>query len=177
MGLLLALSLIVNLVWAQENAFTLGYGFFQADENKLLEQQHYGTPNLVLQMDYERKLSDFIGLRTTVGYSDYTVVNQSLNIITPTFQYRTYERVSISIGPQFTLFHAGSFRFSSGFDVGYHFGSDETVSSDANEASYWDYDINVLNVFYNYHGFLLGLETYIGSNMYSNVFVSAGYAF
>jgi hypothetical protein len=162
---------------SQNNTFTFGYGFLQADENKILEQQHWSYPGIVMHLDYERKLNSLVGVRTTIGYSDYTVLNQSLNIVNPTFEYRQYERISISVGPQFTLFSGKGFSFSSGFDIGYHFGSDETVRSDAYESSYWDYGINLLNVFYNYNGFLLGVETYVGSNMYSNVFISVGYTF
>jgi len=78
----------------------------------------------------------------------------------------------------FKLFSVKRFTFLSGFNAGYHYGNDHTVSGGNNKfASYFDMAINPLSICYQLKGFTIDLDTYIGSNKYSNVFIGLGYSF
>jgi hypothetical protein len=174
--------LLINYCWvfslhSQVNQIKFGYGFLQADDSRIEERQHFTISNSAYKIDYTRHIYKNIGLRATLGYSNYDVLGGEIDSVTQRSTQRPYKRILTALGTQIGLFEVQRFQFSTGFDIGYHFANDQTVRSDAHEASYFDYNINLLNVFYNYNGFLLGVETYIGSNMYSNVFFSVGYAF
>lgn len=173
----IALLLSVSLS-AQQNFITACYGLNIADNDIFLERDHYIVSNtLVLKASYARNITDFIRGKVDIGYADYIVVNGSLSFFEPTFREKSYQRLSVSIGPVFKLFSVQRFSFLSGFNVGYHFGNNHTVSNGDNYDSYFDYAINPLSIMYVINGFTIEVDSYIGSNMYSNVFVGLGYSF
>jgi hypothetical protein len=177
LGLILVLQFIVHNAWGQVNTIRLGYGFFQADENRLEERIHNATPNFVMKANYARHVYKIISIQFTTGYASYVASDKRLNPQNPTNPEKDYQRISFSLGPQIELFTWKDFHFSTGFDLGYHFANDQTVRSDRYEANYFDYSINLLNLFYQYKGFQIGIESHVGSNMYSKMFVSAGFTF
>lgn len=162
---------------AQKNSLMVGYGLNAGDEKIFRERDHYiVNKNLVANLCYTREVHEYFSLQANLAYADYDVINAGLEY-SPDFIERPFTRISVSVGAQFRLLRSGNFTFLSGFNGGYHWGSDETVRSDYYTSSYWDYAINPLSITYAIKGFTVAVDSYIGSNMYSNVFVGLGYSF
>jgi hypothetical protein len=158
----------------QVNNISIGYGLNIADNEVFTTRGHYIVANnLVMKASYTRNIYEFIHGKIDVGYADYDVVNGFLSVQEPTFTEKTYKRISVSIGPVFKLLTVKRFTFLSGFNAGYHFGNDHTVIL----RPYFDYAINPLSITYTFKGFSVVVDSYIGSNMYSNVFIGLGYSF
>lgn len=174
-SLLLFIALVFAIVLrGQVNSIAIGYGLNIADNEVFTTRGHYiVSNNLVLKASYIRDINEFIRGKIDVAYADYVVVNGFLSTLEPTFTEKPIQRLSVSIGPQFKLLTVKRFAFLSGFNAGYHFGNDHSVIL----RPYFDYAINPLSVTYTLKGLTLGVDTYIGSNMYSNVFVGLGYTF
>jgi hypothetical protein len=171
----LSITLLLSVsLSAQQNFITAGYGLNIADNDIFLERDHYiVSNNLVLKASYARSITDFIRGKVDIAYADYDVINGSLSAIEPTFREKSYQRWSLSFGPVFKILSIKNFTFLSGFNAGCHFGNDLTVSIDP----YFDYAINPLSITYEYKGVTVAIDSYIGSNMYSNVYIGLGYSF
>lgn len=163
---------------AQKTQISLGYGLNTADDAYFDERGYLlEDKNLNSKLSVSHFLNDFIRLKADFVYSNYTISQLWSN--SPLSVNEEYQRISGSIGPQFRIWKIKDFEFYSGFNLGWHYNSNpEVQKTDFRPVSiYFNYGINPISVSYFVNNFSIDLDTYVGTNMYSNVFIGLGYRF